>query len=92
LKSKLLVRKTNRKDQKIQTLSNLLQVLKPKNLIKRSTYNILEQEFSNTMLPIMENELSNKGKSMHARRYSDTVKKFAVTLYYHSPKAYKYCR
>lgn len=44
------------------------------------------------MLPILKNELRNKGKSMYGKRYSDDLKKFAATLHYHSPKAYAYCR
>ncbi|KYQ48535.1 THAP domain-containing protein 9 [Trachymyrmex zeteki] len=38
------------------------------------------------------NETQNQGKSMHGRRYDEEVKKFAVTLHYHSPKAYAFCR
>lgn len=92
LKSKLLVRKVTRKNKKIKTMTNLLEVLRNKNLIKKNTFNLLKEEFSNPILPIVQNEFCNKGKTMHAKRYSNTVKQFAVTLYYHSPKAYKYCR
>lgn len=34
----------------------------------------------------------NKDKSAHGRRYSNEVKRFAVTMHYYSPKAYDYCR
>lgn len=92
LKSKLLIRKTKRRNKKIQNLSSLLKNLKEKNLISQTTFETLHQQFSNSCLPIIKNEFSNRGKSMHARRYSDDTKTFAATLYYHSPKAYNFCR
>lgn len=92
LKCKLLVRKTKRRDKKIINMSSLLTTLKKNLLIKQTTFDTLQNDFSDTMLPILKNELRNKGKSMHGKRYSDDLKKFAATLHYHSPKAYAYCR
>jgi len=92
IKSKYLVRKTKRKDSKIKNLSSLLDVLKQKSFVAQTTLDTLKQNFSNTILPIVQNEFSNRGKSMHARRYTNELKKFALTLHYHSPKAYAYCR
>jgi len=40
LKCKLLLRKTKRRDQKIQNLCSLLQVLKQKNLINQTTFEV----------------------------------------------------
>lgn len=92
LKHKLLMRKKNRREKKITNMSSLLTTLKKKQLIEQTTLDTLQNDFSDTMLPILNNELRNKGKSMHGRRYSDDLKKFAATLHYHSPKAYAYCR
>lgn len=41
---------------------------------------------------ILQNKKRNTGKSSHGRRYDKEVKKFAITLHYHSPKAYDFCR
>lgn len=90
-KCKLLNRKTKRKDVKIENLSKLLQILKSKDLIGESTLDTL-QEFSENIQPIVQNEICNRGKDRHGRRYSDDLKKFAFTLHYHSPTAYEYCR
>lgn len=92
LKYKLLLRKNKRKEKKITNMSNLLTTLKTKQLIKQTTFDTLQNDFSDIMLPILKNELHNKGKSMHGRHYSDDLKNFAATLHYHSPKAYMYCR
>lgn len=73
-------------------MSSLLDILKQKGFIAQTTLNTLKQDFSNTILPIVQNEFSNRSKSMHARRYTNELKKFALTLHYHSPKAYAYCR
>lgn len=90
-KFKLLNRKTKRKDNKIQSLSKLLQHLKNEGLIEESTLDTL-QEFSENIQPILQNEISNRGISRQGRHYSDVLKKFAFTLHYHSPRAYEYCR
>jgi len=91
LKSKLLLRKTKRRNKKIQNLYSLLQVLKEKNLINQTTFDTL-QGFPNNSLPILRTEFRNGGKSVHGRRYNDDIKRFAATLHYHSPKAYEFCR
>lgn len=71
MKSKLLVRKTKRKDVKIKNLSALLDILKEKGFITQTILNTLKQDFSNTILPIVQNEFSNRDKSIHARRYTN---------------------
>lgn len=90
-KLKLVNRKTKRKDNKIESLSKLLQHLKNEGLIAKNTLDTL-QEFSENIQPIVQNEISNRGKNRQGRRYSDDLKKFAFTLHYHSPRAYEYCR
>lgn len=60
IKSKLLVRKTKRKDVKIKNLSALLDGLKEKGFITQTILNTLKQDFSNTILPIVQNEFSNR--------------------------------
>lgn len=79
----------NRKDNKIK---DLLLIIKNKNLISNESYQILNNEFGEMTTALLKNECKNQDKPAHGRRYDDEVKKFAVTLHYHSPKAYGYCR
>jgi len=77
-----------RKDSKIK---DLLKVAKDTKMLRNTSFNILNNDFGESF-SLFENEIKNVNKSPHGRRYSEEVKKFAVTLHYHSPKAYDYCR
>ena len=52
----------------------------------------MDHEFSGLSLELIKNVSSNQTKSSHGQRYSDITKQFAVTLHYHSAKAYEYVR
>jgi len=66
--------------------------MKNNNVLSQASYQILNNEFGEMSSTLFKNECKNQGKPVHGRRYDDEVKKFAVTLHYHSPKAYGYCR
>lgn len=70
----------------------MLKEAKDTKVLTDESYDILNKDFQNTFAHIVHNEIRNKGKSSHGKRYHDEVKKFAVTLYYHSSKAYEFCR
>lgn len=38
------------------------------------------------------NELKNAKKSKGGIRYTEELKRFAITLHYNSPAAYRFCR
>jgi len=80
--------KIKRKDSKIK---DLLKVAKDTKMLSNTSYNILSNDFGESF-SLFENEIKNQNKLPHGRRYSKEVKKFAVTLHYHSPKTYDYCR
>lgn len=61
-------------------------------ILNDSSYDVLKEEFGHMSVELFQNENKNKKKSTYARRFSIEVKKFALTLHYCSPKAYKYCR
>ena len=71
-------------------MSGLVQHLKKENKLKKDVARILEHEFSGLSLELVKNLSINQHKSPHGQRYSDIAKQFAVTLYYHSTKAYEY--
>jgi len=77
---------------KINNLKELLKDIKEKGLIEENGYNVILEDFDGMSREIFNNQLKNKNKNAKGRRYSDELKKFALTLNYYSPKAYKYCR
>jgi len=91
-KVKILQQKVRRLKTKIKTLNDVLEELKKKGLIENDPCDLIENEFEGIQLEILKNELTNKKRKPTGCRYSDDIKKFALTLHYYSPKAYKFCR
>lgn len=87
-----LQRSIQRKEEHIKNMKHLFDELKKKYVSDIDALNMLSREFEGMALNLFQNEIKNKSRSASGRRYSDEVKKFAVTLFYHSPKAYDYCR
>ncbi|KAM0728872.1 hypothetical protein ACS0PU_004226 [Formica fusca] len=73
-------------------MTDLLKDAKSKKILHEESYDILSSEFKATFKYILQNEKLNKNKACYGRRYNEEVKKFAITLYYHSPKAYDFYR
>lgn len=91
-KVKRLQSKTSYQATKICKLSDLLTELRQKDLLEKEPAALIEKSFDGTLLDIFNHELANQGKSTHARRYSQAIKQFALTLHYYSPQAYEFCR
>lgn len=89
---KVLQQKVRRLNSKILNMQDLLAEIKKKKLIDDDAQRLLENEFEGTHLELFKNELSNKKRKPTGCRYSEELKKFALTLNYYSPKAYKFCR
>ena len=89
---KILNQKIRRKKTQIKTLSCLITQLRKENKLKSNVGSILDHEFSGLSLELIKNISSNQTKSSHGQRYSDITKQFAVTLHYHTAKAYEYVR
>jgi len=89
----LLKRQTKYKETTLNTkIQVLLNTIKKMNILNNNSYEILKDQFGHMSVELFKNESKNKNKSVHARRFSLEVKKFALTLHYCSPKAYEYCR
>lgn len=73
-------------------LKDLLTDLKSKKLLETEPAAVIEQCFDGNILEVVKGELCNSTKKPQGRRYSSSVKQFAVTLQYYSPQAYEYCR
>lgn len=73
-------------------IKDLLMSVKNMNMLSTTAYDILNNYFGETSYHLFKNEQHNTAKLSNARRYSDEVRRFAVTLHYHSPKAYDFYR
>lgn len=87
-----LQRSVKRKEEQIKSMKHLFDELKKKYVSDTDALNMLSREFEGMSLNLFQNEVKNNSRSASGRRYSEEVKKFAVTLFYNSPKAYDYCR
>ncbi|EFN74744.1 THAP domain-containing protein 9, partial [Camponotus floridanus] len=87
-----LQRSVQRKEEQIKSMKHLFDELKEKYVSDTDALSMLSREFEGMSLDLFQNEIKNNSRSASGRRYSEEVKKFAVTLFYNSPKAYDYCR
>jgi len=63
-----------------------------KNLLQNDCCELILKNFNGMVGDLFKNEWQNRKKSRKGCRYSDEIKKFALTLHFYSPKAYSYCR
>lgn len=76
---------------KIKNLKELTRSLKKKGLAGDDLENLLLSEFSGISKEIFSNVHRNAKVVRGDQRYSQELKKFAFTLYYKSPQAYRFC-
>ncbi len=69
-------------------MENLISHLQEKLVINIQQAGKVHAAFDNLQLSLFQNAKDNLSSAPTARRYSDEVKEFALTLYYYSPKAY----
>ena len=73
-------------------MSNLISHLQKKLVISSEQAGILHAAFENLQLSLFKNTKTNVKRKPSGRRYDDQMQEFALTLYFYSPKAYKYVR
>lgn len=78
-----------RRDKKIQNLQQLIDDLKAKRLLSEEAEKEL-QSFGELPDEILREWNKNYRRIPSGRRYSENFKKFAVTLHYYSPQAYRF--
>jgi len=91
-KVKILQQKLKRRDVKIKTLKSLLVLIRSKIPSSDEVTSILEEHFGGFSLNLLLHERKCNITGKNGIRYSDTMKEFAKTLYFYSPKAFAYCR
>lgn len=70
----------------------LYTINRQKNLLGNDGCELIEKNFNRMVGDLFENECKNRNKLRKGCRYTDEIKKFALTLHFYSPKAYNYCR
>ncbi|XP_051167965.1 THAP domain-containing protein 1-like [Leptopilina boulardi] len=92
-KIKILQQRLKRRDEKLKKLSTIVNAMKNKN-----DYNeLLEKELkkrgcSDYVVELFRNEMDNEGRNKSGFRYTEKMKKFALTIYSYSPEAYRFLR
>ncbi|KAF0737202.1 THAP domain-containing protein 1-like, partial [Aphis craccivora] len=89
---KILQQKLKRRDVKIKTLKSLLVSIRSKVPSSDEFTSILEENFGGFSLSLLLHERKCNITGKNGIRHSDTMKEFAKTLYFSSPKAFAYCR
>ena len=87
-KIKVLTKKNIRKEKTIKGLLKKLENMK--HLDAEQTQSLLSN-FGHMTRDFFTNELKNSKKGKNSR-YSDSIKQFAVSLHFYSPRAYEYVR
>lgn len=78
-----------RREKKIQNLQQLIGDLKQRNLISDEAEKELES-FGELPDELLKEWKKNYKRKLSGRRYSESFRKFATTLHYYSPRAYKF--
>lgn len=84
--------KSYRLRKKVTTLKRLIEDLEIQSLITHDFVEQLHDVGGNDMLSNVENELLNRQRHPQQRQYSDDIKTFSLTVYFHSPAAYRFLR
>ena len=91
-KIKTLQQKLRRRNKKINNLKDLITTLKDKKYLSNGSAEILLDQFSGVSNDIFKNQIKNNKSKPTGRRYSEELKKFALTVNFYSPKAYNFLR
>ena len=87
-----LQQQLRRSKQKVKSMNEVIKVLEEKSLITSKEAEGLQSTVENKHLQFLYNFNKNLKAAPSGRRYPDEVKELALTLYFYSPRAYKYVR
>ncbi len=91
-KLKLTQQCLRRANKKVDSLESTLKLLEENDIMSKDAKGLLTEQFSGMALDLFNHETANSNISAPAIRYSDAIQKFAVTLNFYSPSAYKHLR
>ena len=73
-------------------MSDVIDSLEQNLIVKTEIVDRLHASFDKLQLSVFNNTKNNTTIFLCDRRYTDDIKEFSLTLYFYSPKAYKYVR
>ena len=73
-------------------MEEIITDLKNKNMITSDAATVLDDNFSGLTYEIIKSHFKNQNIMPKGHRYTDEVKKFALTLHFYSPLAYNFVR
>lgn len=86
----MLNKRSQRQQQKISSLTGMVFELKKSTLVEQQSADNLSLNFDDDVLNVVRNEVMNHSRANQGRRYTESVKQFALTMFYYSPQAYEY--
>ena len=84
--------KIRRRNVKIKNMTQLIDELENKLLIKIEEASLLHINFDGLQLSMFRNSLQNSHRQIQGKGYTEAVKEFAITLYFYPPRAYNFVR
>ena len=91
-RQKLLRQGIRRLNNKIKSLTQVIKELRKKNLISDTAVNELSACGQGVPFELFQRVLSQNGAGPKRKQYDEEIRKFAITLHFYSPRAYKYVR
>ena len=92
-KVKRLQTRLHQEKEKVFDLQQALHQLKAEKMVSQEFHDILNSQFSEVQLELLRNQQKNKfSASKKGYRYSELIKKFALTLQFYSARAYNFMR
>ena len=91
-KIKILQRRLLRRDARLNTMADVIQHLKENGITTNCIEEVLENQFSGFPLAMFKNEVQNASVARSRQRYTEEMRRNALTLYFYSPKAYHFIR
>lgn len=88
----ILKKRLHRREERLTSIQSILQSLKSNNYSTDGLENVLNNNFNDFSLDLLRNELKNNQLSPYGRRYSASIRQFALTLYFYSKRAYEFLR
>ena len=92
MKIKSLQRRLGRSKKTMMKMSALIKNLKRDSQLNAEAALTLNSNLSEVGKEIFKSEMKNHNRDSIGRRYSDAMKKFALTLHFYSPRAYEFLR
>ena len=87
-----LQQQLRRSKQKVKSMNEVIKVLEENSLITSKEAEGLQSTVQNKHFQFLHNFNQNLKVAPSGRRYPDEIKELALTLYFYSPKAYRYIR